>query len=215
MEYSDLPTVIWKNDGFVIGLTGAIGSGKSETARYFQEEGARVINADLIARDELHSAKNRTEILSLFGEGILDASGDISRNKLGGIVFENPEKRTALNRIIHPAVRKRFLLEKKSLRDGMILVYDIPLLFETGDTESYDLTVVVSAPLEVRIARAIKRDGWTREHFLDRENSQMPLSEKEHLADYVIRNEGTLVELSLQVKELLNHIRKSRVQREV
>lgn len=204
--YPELPPIHWRNiHSFLVGLTGGIGSGKSAAGRFFAEAGATVADADLIARDVLHSPELRVPLRAEFGPAVFDEHGEVSRPAIAEIVFQAPERLQRLNAMIHPLVRKNFDRRRKSLPDGTVMVYDVPLLFENIPHEQFrefDLTMVVTAPLEVRYARVHARSGWPRDEFERREASQMPLLEKEQRADFVITNDGTEQQLQTAVRAL-------------
>ncbi len=202
-----MPPIVWKNDRYLIGLTGGIGSGKSAAGRAFADAGAVVVDADLVARDALHSAELRPKLIDAFGEGILGADGEIERPKLASLVFGDEDRRRALNALIHPHVRTEFRRRVEALRSGDVLVYDVPLLFETGAEQDFDLTIVVSANRKLRYERVRERNGWSRKEFEGREQSQMPLAEKEKRADLIISNEGSPEDLQNIVTEIFEHIR--------
>lgn len=211
MEYPELPVIRWARGIFVIGLTGAIGSGKSAACDLFRREKIAVLSADLVAREVLHSDEMRPRLLDEFGSGILDEHGEISREKIADIVFQNDDLRKRLNQLIHPEVQRRFLEFRDSLNPGDIMVYDVPLLFETGLDDRFDLTIVISASYDIRKGRAMARDGWSENHFASREASQMPLEEKKRRADLVIRNEGSLDFLADAIHKLVLYIKANRM----
>ncbi len=199
----------WTKDYYLIGLTGAMGSGKSEAAQLFQEAGAMVVKADELAHEVLQSPVLRPALLRLLGDDIL-AEGRISRPAVAAKVFGNSEKLEKLNGLIHPEVRRRFTEIQSGLSDGQILVYEVPLLFEAGLADQFDLTVTVSAPEDVRYARVKARNNWSREEFLARDRAQLPLTEKEKLADLVIENTGSKEDLEAAVVDLLEKVRRAR-----
>lgn len=214
--FPELPPIQWPRDRhcFVIGLTGGIGSGKSATARAFEAAGATVADADQIARDVLHSAALREPLRRALGDGIFDADGEVSRPAVAQAVFGEPERLERLNALIHPAVRAEFerlqtSLERRATGEAeldCVLVYDVPLLFETAQEGRFDLLVVVTAPVELRFARVKERSGWNREEFDRREAAQMPLREKAKRADFVIENAGSTGDLERAVHALFAEI---------
>jgi dephospho-CoA kinase len=210
MEYPELPVINWTGKIFVIGLTGGIGSGKSSAADFFRKEGIAVLDADHVAKTVLHSDRMRPKLIEALGPDILDEQGLISREKIAGVVFHNDDLRKRLNGLIHPEVHRKFLEFRDSLNPGDIMVYDIPLLFEVGQSGRFNMTLVISASYETRKQRAIARDGWTEEHFTARDSSQMPLEEKETMADLVIRNNRSLDDLGQSIHSLILHIKAGR-----
>lgn len=207
MEFRELQ---WNGPNFVIGLTGGIGSGKSVVGEMFQDLGARLLNADLVAREVLFSAELRPKLTSEFGEEILGSDGEISREALARIVFTDEAKRLRLNDLIHPGVRGRFHETIQSLTPGQIMVYDVPLLFEAGLEKDFDLVLVVSASRDVRLARVKERNGWSEEEFNGRDGAQIPLTEKEKRADLVINNSAGLDALRNTVGDIYAHVLKAR-----
>jgi dephospho-CoA kinase len=209
MVDTSLPFVKWKDKAFVIGLTGGIASGKSTAAEIFRKAGIRVINADMLAKDVFERKEIQMRLVKHFGDGILD-DNTVSRKKVAEKVFNNSENLKFLNSLIHPEVKKAFNDIKMKLGDNEIVVYDVPLLFETNRDDEYDITLAISAPIEVRLKRATERSGWTEEEFLIRDKAQIPMREKENRADVVIHNTGSFAELEIKVLNFIEHIKKSR-----
>ncbi|WP_047985065.1 dephospho-CoA kinase [Ornithinibacillus californiensis] len=179
----------------VIGLTGSIASGKSTVSSMFKELQIPVIDADLIAREVVKPGEPALdEIVSEFGEKVLFPDGTLNRKSLGTIIFSDAEKRTKLNAIVHPAVRKRMLEMKEFYinKGGKCVVMDIPLLFESKLTHMVDKILVVFVDEAVQLQRLMERDGSTRDEALQRIQSQIPVKEKVRLADVVIDNNGTI-----------------------
>ncbi|MCR9145186.1 MAG: dephospho-CoA kinase [bacterium] len=216
VSYPELPSIQWPTDRacFLLGLTGGIGSGKSAAARCFAESGAEVADADQIAREVLHSETLREPLRAALGDGIFDESGQVSRPAIAKRVFGHPERLERLNGLIHPAVRQEFQrrqadLEARAGQDAElipVLVYDIPLLFESGQQDQFDLIVAVTAPVELRYERVERRNGWSRDEFDGREAAQMPLREKAERADFVIENAGSEADLAAAVQALYRRI---------
>jgi dephospho-CoA kinase len=188
------------------GLTGNIASGKSHAALMFAELGAHTIDADLVVRDLFAvGSKTYQKVVDVFGEQILGPEAAIDRNRLGRIVFSDPEKRLLLNRITHPdvggeIVGRIFDLEQ-SFSSGIIIV-DAALLIETGSYKMYDRLIVVHCDPALQISRLISRDGLTEEEARARMFSQMPIEEKLKHADYRIDNSGTLKQTREQVEDI-------------
>lgn len=193
-----------------IGLTGGIASGKSTVADLFRGWGCLVLDADAISRRALDKGTPCYEAtLRAFGPGILLPDGAIDRKAVAKLVFSDESARAALNGIIHPYVRKRLKEEtEKALRDSpdRLIVWDVPLLFETGFDSDVTKSVTVSAPQKLRIERIRARDGATRAEALRRIRAQMPDREKVRRADYVIRNTGTLLQLEQRSREVFNEL---------
>lgn len=194
----------------LVGLTGSIGSGKSEVARILEREGAAIIDADLLAREVVApGSAGLREVVDEFGASVLSDDGALNRKALAALVFSDPVKRAKLEQITHPRIRALFLARLAELRAApaahrpAIVVYVVPLLFESRyDYEELDAIVVVSTTREVALCRVIARDGCSIEQAESRYNAQLPIAEKVRQADFVIDNSGTLEELSERVRTI-------------
>jgi dephospho-CoA kinase len=190
----------------LIGLTGSIGAGKSTVAARLKALGAYVIDVDEIAREvSSRGSEGLGEIVSTFGEGVLQADGMLDRKKLAAIVFAEEKKRLALNAILHPrilnAMRER-AEEVLAAKKTAIVVYDMPLLIETGEYARVDSVWLVTASDETRIARVMARDACTRDEARRRIAAQMPQQEKRAYAHEIIDNSGDLNALYARVDAL-------------
>lgn len=189
----------------VVGLTGSVGTGKSTVACMLEDFGAKVFDADKIARQQLwRNSPCYSRIVKMFGSGVLTA-GRIDRRKLAGIVFENKKLLKRLEQIVHPQVKKRIFQEVKKGKTNQrntIVVLDVPLLFEAGWHRDVDVTVVVKASKEQQKKRALKGQKLSLSQFEARVSSQMPLQQKIQLADFVIDNTGTKNNTKSEVKLL-------------
>ncbi len=172
----------------IIGLTGGIASGKTTVANYLVTKGIPVYFSDDQAKRILNLKSTIKKLILIFGKDILNADEKIDKLKLAEIVFNNNEKLAKLNAIIHPLVNKHFKNWVDKNRSHMFLIKESALLFETKAYINCYLTILITAPLEVRIKRAIKRDNLSRAHILRRIEKQMPEQEKEKLATYTIHN---------------------------
>jgi dephospho-CoA kinase len=194
----------------LVGLTGGIASGKSLVARVFKDLGAHIIDADRIVHDLLEPGREAyREVLDHFGEHILLPTHGIDRRKLGEIVFNDAEKRAWLNSCLHPRVFHVYSTQVQHLRrwqPDSTIVFDAALLIETGYHRKMDKTVVVYADVEQQIERLANRDKFGREQAMNRITSQMPLSEKRRLADYVIDNTGTREDTERQAREVFEQL---------
>jgi len=196
-----------------IGITGSFGSGKSTVASMFKDLGARVLDADQVARRLMQpSGKCFRPILDEFGPSIL-RRGKIDRQKLAAVVFNDVGKLRRLEKIIHPQVRREFqaeLARHRNTRAGKVVVLDVPLLFEAGFDRLVEVTLVVRAGRETQVARVVRKRKMTRREALARIRLQWPLSRKVKLADEVINNDGGLRATKKQVRakwfKLLKHI---------
>jgi len=188
-----------------VGLTGGIATGKSTVARIFEKLGAWVIDADEIAH-QLQRPHTPTwrKIVDAFGEKILRADRSIDRSALGRIVFSDPEKRTLLEQIMHPAIiaqEEKRMSEWEGSGKVQIAMVEEALLVETGSFRRFHKVVLVLAAEEAQIAR-LRQRGLTEKEALSRIRSQMPLSEKVPFADYLIDNSGEISEAERKAEEV-------------
>ena len=193
-----------------IGLTGGIASGKSTVSSLFRAWGAFVADADEISRHALDPGTDCYErTVAAFGRDILFSDGTVDRKKVAGIVFSDPQALAVLNGIIHPYVRETIQAEsEKAYAEApcRLIVWDVPLLFETGYETEVAKTVVVTARQDIRIRRIVERDGSTKAAALRRIRNQMPDREKVRRADIVIRNNGSLAELEQRTREVFDEL---------
>ena len=192
-----------------IGITGGLGSGKSEVTRFFQERGARVFDADAEAKlILLHSDEVQQAVLAAFGAAVLNEVGEIDFRLLAEQAFANPERQRQLNEIIHPEVilaADQAMIKADQDRIDLFIL-DAPLLFEGHLEEYLDLTIVVLAKEETRIRRALKRGNLTEEDIRRRIQLQLSDDEKRSRADVVITNDGTLAQLHTKLDALLTNL---------
>jgi len=183
-----------------IGLTGGFGTGKSTVADIFRELGAYVVDADELARDHLkRGRKEYQEVVSVFGEEILDREERIDRKALADEVFKDTDKLFKLNQIIHPGVIKEIEERLESSRSP-IRVAVIPLLFEAGLAPGFDYLIVVTADKEIMVRRVATARGMSEAGIDLRRKAQLPLEEKAKQADFIIDNNGSVEETRDQVK---------------
>jgi dephospho-CoA kinase len=182
----------------IIGLTGGIASGKSTVSRALQDLGAIVIDADEVAHTIIEPGKPAWEdIVEHFGSEVLNPDQTIDREKLGAIVFNDPERLQELNQITHPRVGEQFkqmIKNIKSQQADAVLFIEVPLLYETHMDRICDEVWVVWVDEETQIQRLMKRDGLSREDALKRIDAQMSLDEKARRADFVIDNRFSIEE---------------------
>jgi len=185
----------------VVALTGGIGSGKSTVSEFFARLGALVIDADQLARMVIERGTDGfADVLLRFGEEII-LNGDIDRKKLAEIVFSDEKARKDLEAIIHPRVQAMFAEAVADLEHGDILIYEIPLLVETGAAEKFDFVVTVESDIELRKARLLKK-GLYISQIEKRIASQATEAAREAIADAVIRNDGDEDALLRKVENL-------------
>jgi len=171
----------------IIGLTGGIGSGKSTIANYFKSLGVPVYIADDEAKKILFLPEVIQEITTTFGESVL-TDGTPNKAKLANVVFNNPEKLTKLNGIIHPKVAQHFKWWLKENNGKIFVLKEAAILFESGSYKDCDSIILVTAPKEIRIARVMQRDGISREKVLNRIENQWNEDKKAALSNYIINN---------------------------
>lgn len=174
----------------LIGLTGGLATGKSTVARMFQQCGARIIDADELARQVVQPGKPAwKDIVRTFGRQVLRSDRTLDRAALARLVFADRAKLARLNAIVHPRVAREQagLTREIAGKDRhALIVYDVPLLFEAGVQKRMDRTIVVTADRNTQLARLVRRNGFTRSEALRRLRAQMPLAKKVRLADYVL-----------------------------
>ncbi|HET6817136.1 MAG TPA: dephospho-CoA kinase [Mycobacteriales bacterium] len=189
-----------------VGLTGGIGSGKSEVSRRLRELGAVIIDADAVAREVVEpGTPGLAAVAEKFGDGVLRADGTLDREGLGRIVFNDPAKLSALNAIVHPLVGERIgqmMAEVEHDSADAVVVYDVPLLVENNLQDGYDVVLVVAASAETQLRRLVEQRGMSREDAQARIAAQAPLSAKLAVADIVIDNDGELASLDARVREV-------------
>lgn len=186
-----------------VGLTGGIGSGKSEVSALLDERGALIIDADLIAREVVEpGTPGLAAVVAEFGEEVLLPDGGLDRERVGSIVFADADRLAALNAIVHPLVGERMGELMDAAPSGAIVVYDVPLLTENGLAAMYDVVVVVDAPVETQLDRLTSRRGMTEGAARARIAAQASREDRRAIADHVIDNSGSLDDLKTQVDAL-------------
>jgi dephospho-CoA kinase len=196
----------------IVGLTGGLASGKTTVSKLLKEEGAYLIEADQIARElvQPHSP-TWNELIRVFGKEILGKDGSIHRKKLARRVFSDPAQRGLLNQIIHPRIGEEASRRIKEIirKDPeAIVVVDAPLLIETGSHRKVDKIIVVSSTEKQQIERLKERDGTSEKEARKIISSQMSIEEKLKVADFVIRNEGSIKETRRRAKEVFQELKK-------
>ena len=203
--------------GIIIGITGGIACGKTTVSELLAEKGAIPINADEIGHQLLKAdSPVISELVDAFGQEILEESGDVSRKKLGAIVFNDKSALERLNTILHPLIiqRSRTLAGQLVMENPLcVVLLDAPLLIEAGAYNSVDLIVVVTASPETQLQRILERSQVQNRPLSETEaqariDAQMPVAEKVKYADVVIENEGALDELNKQVDALWEEFQK-------
>jgi dephospho-CoA kinase len=190
----------------VVGLTGGIGTGKSEVTRKFAESGAKILNADQIAHQITNTNQQVIQaIKDNFGDEYYLVSGELDRKKLGQLVFSQPETLQTLNQIIHPhliRVIKDKIQHYRKNPQFPVLMIEMAILFELGMKKDFDLIIVVTAPVSSIRHRLKKRDNLSPQAILERLNAQLPQHNKEQQADILIQNNSDLKDLDQQVLKI-------------
>jgi dephospho-CoA kinase len=191
----------------VVGLTGGFGTGKTSVASVFRSLGARVIDADAIARSAVSRGSGAyKKILAAFGPGVLGKAKEIDRPGLAAIVFADPKALARLNRIVHPEVIDKIKCIIRGCGKHQVVVVDAPLLVEAGLIGITDLVVVVRAPREAQIRRCMKKFGMKRSDVVRRIKNQIPINKKLDMADFVVDNGGERSQTRKQVKMIWKEI---------
>jgi len=206
----------------IIGILGAIGSGKSTVAAEFAKLGCKVIDADKIAHELLDEPTVKAKVVGLFGQDILDSAGNastslsmkgstslsIDREKLAEVVFTDADKLSSLNEIIHPLVLQRAqeLIKQYDCQNQVkAIVLDMPLLIEVGWDKRCDKLIFVDCEQKLRLDRA-KKLGFDKNQVKIRENFQISLDNKANLADNTIENNSDFSVLAKQVVNIFSYI---------
>ncbi len=189
----------------VIGLTGGIGTGKSEVTRLLGALGAVVINADQVGHEAYKpDSESWQDVVKAFGEDILQPNREIDRQKLGAIVFGDPDQLAKLNRIMHPRMARIVAEQLESLRDQgtKVAVVEAALLFEAGWDSLVDEVWATDSPVETVIERLQARNGMSAEEVLKRIESQMDRLERLSRAQVIVDNDGDIADLESTVDRL-------------
>ena len=188
-----------------IGLTGGIGTGKSLVTSFLQEQGANVINADLLGHEAyLPGTVGFEQVVSEFGEDIVGEDGHVDRQKLGPIVFSDPSNMDRLNAIMHPLIKDMIQTQLDDVegKGQLIAIVEAAVLIEAGWESLFDEVWVVTADEEEIISRLASRNGLSREDSQKRINSQMPSIERSAHGDVIINNTGSVEDLKENVESL-------------
>lgn len=194
----------------VYGLTGGIGSGKSAAAELFEERGIPVVSADELSRVVVTPGSEGLQaVVAAFGEGVLAENGELNRRKLGSLIFKDPALRQRLESILHPRIRDRFqdVLAMLRATGHALVIYEVPLLFETGLDKQVKAVILVSAPEPVRIARVAARDRLTEAEVRARLAAQLDEASRRARSHFILENDGDLAHLERQIDELLPKLR--------
>jgi dephospho-CoA kinase len=192
-----------------IGLTGNLGHGKTMVLKLFEKKGAHTINADKIVHGLLKKRTITNKLAAVLGKEILTGGPSrvsVNRKRMADVIFNDPKKRKAAEKIIHPQViRSALILKKQILKTNKraVIIFEIPLLFEAGYQDIFDAIIVVYCSRTTAMQRLMKT-GMSKEAIRQRTKAQMPVSRKKAMADYVINNNSDLRRTRNQVKTLLD-----------
>ena len=195
----------------IAGLTGSIATGKSTVSVILKDLGAFIVDADQAARDVVVPGMPAWEkIVSIFGREILTSSGEIDRERLGNIVFNDAKMRSMLEEIVHPEVMRVMDEQITSIRTGYpdaVVILDVPLLIETGMHTGVSEVIVVYCPEDQQIRRLMVRDSISRDEALARVRAQLSIEEKRRYASLLIDNSNTREETRSQVIRVFETLR--------
>jgi dephospho-CoA kinase len=195
----------------IAGLTGGIASGKSTVSRFLSDAGARIIDADKIAREVVKpGTPGYDAILSFFSRTILLPDGEIDRRRLGEIIFNDPDKKARLDAIVHPLVFERsaeMIAQIAAQSPDAVVIMDIPLLLEAGMGNDLAEVIVVYVPENLQLERLMNRDGIDKQAAMARIRSQMPIEKKRKLATIVIDNSSTLSDSRKRALAVFNRLK--------
>ena len=187
-----------------VAVTGNIASGKSEVQKILEEKGYKVLDTDKVGHEILRLSP---AIKALFAEyDVFDSTGNISREKLGNLVFLNPELKLKLEEVSHPLIKERIKAFFEGNKSEIVVFAAIPLLFEANMQDMFDKIVLVYSDDNIRKTRLIKRNNYSSSMAQIRIDSQIPQEEKKSLCDCVIFNNSTINELESEVNRMLNEL---------
>ena len=199
------------NRPYIIGLTGGIGTGKSEAAKFLASLGAVHLDADAVSHELTEPGGEALEpIRAEFGEGVFREDGTLDRQALANITFSDPARKRALEAILHPRIQRDIMrgIDRAAEEGAKVVILDVPLLFETGMDALCDETWVLSADPETQVARVMMRDRVEREQVEARIQNQMPAEEKEKLATKVIPTERPMEKTQAELAALYQQVLK-------
>lgn len=194
----------------VVGLTGGIGSGKSEVARRLASLGAVVVDADAIAREVVApGTPGLAQVVAEFGDEVLAADGSLDRDRVAAIVFADPEARGRLNALVHPLIGAAMIERTAAAGEAdpdAVVVNDVPLLVEGGMSDRYDAVVVVDTDPDTQLRRLVGQRGMTEADARARMAVQATREQRLAVADYVVANDGDLADLEREVRQVWAHL---------
>lgn len=194
----------------IVGLTGGIATGKSTVSSIFKDFGVKIVDADKVAKEITNFDSNKLEIIKIFGNDIVDQDGNLLREKIKERAFNDKSLIAKLNNLIHPQVIEYFKNEMERVKKDTIVIWDVPLLFETKLDRFCDIVIVVTIPVEEQIKRVMIRDNISEVLAKKIIDKQLSVSYKISHSDIVIDNCGDLEELKAKVRNIYD-ILKSKV----
>lgn len=195
-----------------VGLTGGIASGKSTVLDRFQELGASVVDADVVAREVVEpGTEGLRQIIAHFGRDFVQPDGTLDRAKLGQLIFRDEKERRKLNNILHPIINGRMRQQMTHLekeKPDTPVIAEIPLLIENNLTRMFDRIIVVYVPEQVQVERLMKRNGLKEREAKERLKAQIPIEEKRRYADFIVDNSGDVENTRRQVDRIWGALRR-------
>ncbi len=194
----------------VVGLTGGIASGKSTVSQMFREAGIPVICADELAHEVVKPGSAALDkIRQTFGDEFIDSEGKLDRAAMARLVFDDKSRRKGLESIIHPRVaeEQRKLIREFAAQGHNMVVVDVPLLYESGLEESFDMILVAYVPPEIQVQRLIARDRVSDKEARSRLDAQLPIDKKKRLAGRIFDNTGPVEHTREQVLGIIKELR--------
>uniref|UniRef100_A0A1B6EDM8 Dephospho-CoA kinase domain-containing protein n=1 Tax=Clastoptera arizonana TaxID=38151 RepID=A0A1B6EDM8_9HEMI len=199
---------------FIVGLTGGIATGKSTVSEMFREYGITVLDADKMARKVVEPGRTAwKKIKQQFGNSVFHESGDLDREKLGEIIYDDVDKRRLINEITHPEIYKELIWAsvKCFLQGHQFIIMDLPLLFESGSMLDYIYKIiVVTCEEDLQLQRLIERNTISESRAQKRIKAQMPLDYKCEKANFIIENSGAIDDTREQVARIAATLKSSR-----
>ena len=196
----------------LIGLTGGIGTGKSTVAKYYKSWGCHIIEADILGKTAvLKGSKGLFQIKSVFGNKYIDSKGELDRQAMADLVFNNQKAILKLNEITHPIIKNLFQSEVNKIvaqNSKSVIIYDVALLFEEKIDKRMQKCIVVYSDEKLQIQRLINKRGLNHQDGTARIKIQIPQSEKINRADFLIPNNGDFQSLEIKAFAVYNEILK-------
>lgn len=187
----------------IIGLTGGIGSGKSVASQWFEQQGITVVDADIVAREVVAYGQPALGLIqATFGDWVLLENGELNRPALREYIFSNPNARQQLEHITHPIIRQNIVQQLNKKTDSPYHILVSPLLFETNQHQLVHRILLIDVDETTQLQRASQRDGQTAEQIQRILQTQMSRSEKQHRADDIIINDGSIEQFYVQLEQL-------------